>query len=209
MSVLILNKDISRTKWFALGVLTAGVAVVQVSAIPATVSNVTTPPIYLSLSLLLFFSLLIVVPRSPLPPSLTFACIHIQHDEAPRPNINLTIGFAATIAACCCSGLAGVYFEKILKKSEVSLWTRNVQLGLYSIVIGLVGYYAEISNKEQLEGGFFHGYTKLTFFSISVQVFVDRSYIVLLLFIILNCQTPQHTLTFFFFTNILRAYLHI
>ena len=87
-----------------------------------------------------------------------------------QPNIDLTIGFAATIAACCCSGLAGVYFEKILKKSEVSLWTRNVQLGLYSIVIGSVGYYAEISGKEPLPGGFFHGYTQLTFFNIVVQV---------------------------------------
>ena len=64
-----------------------------------------------------------------------------------------------------------MYFEKILKKSEVSLWTRNVQLGLYSIAIGLVGYYAEASNRDGvLEQGFFHGYTKLTFFSIAVQV---------------------------------------
>jgi UDP-galactose transporter len=166
-----------------------------------------------------------------LPSSLTFvACIHIQHDEAPRPNINLTIGFAATIAACCCSGLAGVYFEKILKKSEVSLWTRNVQLGLYSIVIGLVGYYAEISNKEQLEGGFFHGYTKLTFFSISVQVslivhicvalvycffiffffLLVRTLSILIFFIDVSHElsnTPTtHSL---FYTNILRAYLHI
>jgi hypothetical protein len=31
----------------------------------------------------------------------------------------MTVGLAATLAACCCSGLAGVYFEKILKKSEV------------------------------------------------------------------------------------------
>jgi len=39
--------------------------------------------------------------------------------QAPQPNVNLTVGLAATLAACCCSGLAGVYFEKILKKSEV------------------------------------------------------------------------------------------
>ena len=31
--------------------------------------------------------------------------------------INMTMGLGATIAACCCSGLAGVYFEMILKVS--------------------------------------------------------------------------------------------
>jgi hypothetical protein len=35
MSVLILNKEISRTKWVALGLLTAGVACVQISSMPS------------------------------------------------------------------------------------------------------------------------------------------------------------------------------
>jgi len=80
------------------------------------------------------------------------------------------VGLAATLAACCCSGLAGVYFEKILKKSEVSLWTRNVQLGLYSIAIGLVGWRAEVAGMAVAPaGGFFHGYTSLTFLNVAVQ----------------------------------------
>lgn len=128
MSVLILNKKISCSKWLALAILTAGVAAVQISSMPS------------------------------------------GSNTAPQPNINMTVGFAATIAACCCSGLAGVYFERILKKSEVSLWTRNVQLGLYSIVIGLAGYHYELGGMaEQPVGGFFHGYTSLTWFNIAVQ----------------------------------------
>merc|ERR1719472_752294 len=66
-------------------------------------------------------------------------------------------GLAAVLTACVMSGLAGVYFEKLLKGSTVSLWARNLQLALYSIVIGLCGLYGESS--EFSLSDFFHGYT--------------------------------------------------
>jgi UDP-sugar transporter A1/2/3 len=34
------------------------------------------------------------------------------------------IGLTAVIAACCTSGFAGVYFEKILKGTKQSVWLR-------------------------------------------------------------------------------------
>lgn len=55
----------------------------------------------------------------------------------------------------------------------MSLWTRNVQLGLYSIVIGLVAWSAEVqalATSGELAPTFFHGYTPLTFFNVAVQV---------------------------------------
>ena len=51
---------------------------------------------------------------------------------------NSLIGFFAVVAACCSSGLAGVYFELVLKGSKTSLWVRNVQLSLVSMVFGMV-----------------------------------------------------------------------
>jgi UDP-sugar transporter A1/2/3 len=52
-------------------------------------------------------------------------------------------GFIAVALACLTSGLAGVYFEFILKGSSGStpppdLWVRNTQLSLFSIVPAIV-----------------------------------------------------------------------
>ncbi|XP_047741668.1 UDP-galactose translocator isoform X2 [Hyalella azteca] len=70
---------------------------------------------------------------------------------------NKLLGVGAAIGACFCSGFAGIYFEKILKGSDVSIWMRNVQLSLASMPLGLLTCLAtdwtEIKNK-----GFFFGY---------------------------------------------------
>lgn len=39
------------------------------------------------------------------------------------------VGLLAVLTACCSSGFAGVYFEKILKGTKATIWMRNVQLG--------------------------------------------------------------------------------
>ncbi|KAL4702867.1 hypothetical protein ACJJTC_019673 [Scirpophaga incertulas] len=50
------------------------------------------------------------------------------------------LGFGAALAACFISGFAGIYFEKVLKESDISVWMRNVQLSLLSLPFGLVTY---------------------------------------------------------------------
>jgi len=67
-------------------------------------------------------------------------------------------GVVAVLLACLASGLAGVYFEKLLKGSTVSLWARNLQLALYSLVVGFGGLY-QSSGIELLGPDFFKGYT--------------------------------------------------
>lgn len=70
---------------------------------------------------------------------------------------NQLIGFSAALSACFLSGFAGIYFEKILKGSDISVWMRNVQLSLLSLPFGLFTcflYDGNIINKQ----GFFFGY---------------------------------------------------
>jgi len=80
------------------------------------------------------------------------------------------LGLAAVIAACFSSGFAGVYFEKILKNTQQSLWIRNIQLGVFGLLFGSLGVlindYAQVR-----EAGFFQGYNKFTWIVISLQAF--------------------------------------
>ncbi|POW11020.1 hypothetical protein PSHT_08607 [Puccinia striiformis] len=53
-------------------------------------------------------------------------------------SMNTSLGFMAVSLACLTSGLAGVYFELVLKSSsKVDLWIRNVQLSLFSLLPAL------------------------------------------------------------------------
>ncbi|KAJ8601527.1 hypothetical protein CTAYLR_008018 [Chrysophaeum taylorii] len=81
---------------------------------------------------------------------------------------NGILGLSATILATLSSGCAGVYFEKILKsRSDLTLWQRNVQLGLYSILIGLSALAPQRAVIR--DAGFFAGYTRLTVVNLAVQ----------------------------------------
>ena len=55
-------------------------------------------------------------------------------EDAPLSGSPL-VGVAAVLVACCSSGFAGVYFEKILKESKQSVWVRNIQLGIKYIYL--------------------------------------------------------------------------
>ena len=66
------------------------------------------------------------------------------------------------------SGLAGVYFEKILKGSDVSVWIRNIQLGVFGMVFGYLTMY--ISDGQEVKTkGFLFGYTNMVWAAILVQ----------------------------------------
>ena len=50
----------------------------------------------------------------------------------------------------------------------MSIWTRNIQLGSFGLIIGLIGAFSKDSVKI-MEDGFFHGYDIFVWSTIAVQ----------------------------------------
>lgn len=84
------------------------------------------------------------------------------------PEQNRILGFSAALGACVLSGFAGIYFEKMLKGSDISVWMRNVQLSLLSLPFGLLTCFISDGSiiKEQ---GFFFGYNGFVHYLIVLQ----------------------------------------
>ena len=62
------------------------------------------------------------------------------------------------VLTCVPALVSGVYFEKVLKSSDTSLWVRNIQMYLSGIVVTLMGVFMK-DGENVLEKGFFFGYT--------------------------------------------------
>ncbi|OEU13303.1 UDP-N-acetylglucosamine transporter-like protein [Fragilariopsis cylindrus CCMP1102] len=78
------------------------------------------------------------------------------------------IGLIAVLCAACTSGFSGVYFEKILKGATTSLWLRNVQMGIPSVIIAFITIYAKDGAAVSRQG-FLGGYTPLVWTVVTVQ----------------------------------------
>lgn len=90
----------------------------------------------------------------------------VKEQKSAGPEQSKLVGFSAALTACVLSGFAGVYFEKILKGSEVSVWMRNVQLAMLSIPLGLLTAY--VKDGETIAAkGFFTGYDDFVWFTVS------------------------------------------
>jgi len=89
--------------------------------------------------------------------------------DSPDAILDKALGLLSVFIACLSSGFAGVYFEKILKKSKVTLWARNVQLSLFSLIPGLfIGCFL-LDGGTIKEKGFFSGYSLWTVLTIICQ----------------------------------------
>jgi solute carrier family 35 (UDP-sugar transporter), member A1/2/3 len=72
-------------------------------------------------------------------------------------NQNQLLGLICVLSACCTSGFAGVYFEKVLKSTNSSIWLRNIQLAI--IGLGFSSLTCVASDYEKIQQfGFFFGY---------------------------------------------------
>lgn len=91
-----------------------------------------------------------------------------KNEDADTASHNRLVGLVAVLCAACTSGFSGVYFEKILKGSTTSLWLRNVQMGLPSIIIALITVFVKDSAAVE-EQGFLGGYSPIVWTVVTVQ----------------------------------------
>ncbi|KAK0239963.1 nucleotide-sugar transporter-domain-containing protein [Armillaria nabsnona] len=86
-------------------------------------------------------------------------------------SMNATKGFLAVVAACFTSGLAGVYFEMVLKNSQGDLWVRNVQLSLFSLLPCIAPIMASSSGSNfGSVSALFHNFGPWAWATVAVQV---------------------------------------
>lgn len=94
---------------------------------------------------------------------------------------SLTVGLISVTIACFSSALAGVYFEKVLKKpavvatqdglektkNPVSLWMRNIQMAFFSVIIAIIN--GMIATGPDAEKKFMHGFTTCVWIVVVLQ----------------------------------------
>ncbi|OCH93842.1 hypothetical protein OBBRIDRAFT_810891 [Obba rivulosa] len=123
-SVALLRRKLGSTKWLSLFFLAIGVGIVQIQTATG---------------------------ESPVKQNMP---VGSAHDSAPL-HIHIMSplkGFGAVTAACFTSGLAGVYFEMVLKNSKADLWVRNVQLSLFSLIPAVLPIFLESRRHPTRDG---------------------------------------------------------
>jgi solute carrier family 35 (UDP-sugar transporter), member A1/2/3 len=94
-----------------------------------------------------------------------------------RTERNPTLGYLAICLSCVSSGLAGCWFERVLKVTQMpiglaapSLWQRNLQLSAPSFVFALGVVFIDPSARDiVLSDGFFRGYDSLALVVVALQ----------------------------------------
>eukprot|EP00903_Cladosiphon_okamuranus_P020007 g18378.t1 len=90
-------------------------------------------------------------------------------ESTAKGSSNSLVGFASALSLCFCSGLAGVFFELMLKgNSTASLWMRNIQLGSFSLFLGLLAVVFK-DGATVADRGYFYGYSPMVWLCISLH----------------------------------------
>ncbi|CAD6194388.1 unnamed protein product [Caenorhabditis auriculariae] len=106
--------------------------------------------------------------------SLNLALVQMPSDDSKKTvehdSSDSLLGLGAVLLACFSSGFAGVYFEKILKGSQVSLWIRNLELAFFSIFGGFFMCWLYDWEAIQLDG-FLQGYNRIIWVVVFLQAY--------------------------------------
>ncbi|KAI8823047.1 nucleotide-sugar transporter-domain-containing protein [Fimicolochytrium jonesii] len=104
---------------------------------------------------------------------LTLGIALVQMDgktsDSRAGGVQQALGLSAVTVACVLSGLAGVWFEKVLKGTQASLFLRNMQLCIFSLIPGFIFGVLIMDGEVIREGGFFQGYNAWTWGAIMCQ----------------------------------------
>ncbi|RMZ79978.1 hypothetical protein DV738_g2954, partial [Chaetothyriales sp. CBS 135597] len=173
LSVVMLRRSLTGKQWLSLLLLMVGVAIVSMPHEDGSLASSHHTRIYL--------------PRSsnPVRDHFDISSSHLSKRSATYEGIeedewgqqyadapaDASVGLIAVISVCFLSGLAGVYFEKVIKESPTatSLWIRNVQLSLYSLFPALFVGVIFLNGEFVAKYGFFAGYNWVVTLSIVVQ----------------------------------------
>ncbi|OAF70831.1 putative UDP-sugar transporter protein SLC35A5 [Intoshia linei] len=80
------------------------------------------------------------------------------------------VGISMVGIVCLTSGFAGVYFEKVLKGSNKTLWIRNIQMSAVGLISGVfLMMYRDYENIQLF--GILHGYDFIVYTIIFLQAF--------------------------------------
>ena len=60
-----------------------------------------------------------------------------KENGLPSEESTQIVGLLAVLIACMSSGFTGVYIEMLLKQSDTSVWIRNIQLCMFTVVMKL------------------------------------------------------------------------
>ena len=81
---------------------------------------------------------------------------------------NMPLGLMLTLVVAMLSGFAGVYFEKVLKGSKISVWIRNIHLAVISSGIAATAVWSK-DRAQIAQCGFFGGYGPAAWVLVLVQ----------------------------------------
>lgn len=168
-SIVMLQRIITPRQRVALVLLTLGVAIVQVAD-----AGPSPPPLSFPTSLYLVklgdWLKKVGYQKNTTAP-VNVAAVPTSVARIIGSNVNPSKGFIAAITAAFISGFTGVYFEKLLKESRVSvsLWKRNAQLSFFSLFpITILGICWK-DGTAIAEHGFFAGYGTIVWATILLQ----------------------------------------
>jgi UDP-sugar transporter A1/2/3 len=103
---------------------------------------------------------------------LTAGVVLVQSEDAKSSaaaKANPFLGVCAALVAATLSGFAGVYLEKMFTSGGISLWMRNVQLGLFAIPLQLLAI-VQMDLDKVLRFGLLQGFHKSTWLVVAIQV---------------------------------------